>query len=163
MKLACLFLLGLMLTSSDAAKAQDRFFMTVEAGQGIILLPGIDPYTFSAQAHPSIGLGGNPQNFMLGASLAAVYDNPDWAFMWGGRLVLFLSNLRKKPISGGPKVTYGTLNFTGTLLMESSELRRAGGGFVIDIWEGALLISPRAGYDRKFEKLFLEVGLGMNF
>jgi len=58
---------------------------------------------------------------------------------------------------------YGTLHLTGAVLLERADVRRIAGGLIIDVWEGALLISPRLGYDRKFEQTFLEVGLGMGF
>jgi hypothetical protein len=100
---------------------------------------------------------------MLGGSLAAVYDNPDWALMWGGRVVLHAAKFKKQPVTRGPNVTYGTFHLTGAVLLESADIRRIAGGLLIDVWEGALLISPRVGYDRKFEQTFLEVGLGMGF
>lgn len=145
------------------AQAQDNFSLTVEAGQGVILLPGVDPYTFSAQAHPAFGFGSDAKNFLLGGTLAAVYDNPDWALLWGGRVVVLLSELNKKPLKRGPNVAYATLHLSGAVLLENSRLRRIAGGLLIDVWEGALLINPRAGYDRKYERAFLEVGLGMSF
>jgi len=163
LKLVYLLAPCLLLAPNNLAHAQDKFFLPVEFGQGIIFQPGVDPYIFSAQAHPSLGFGANSNSLLIGASLAAVYDNPAWAFMWGGRLVLSVSNLKKKPINRGPQVTYGTLHLTGTVLMENAELRRVAGGIIIDVWEGALLIGPRVGYDRKRERTFLEVGLGRGF
>jgi hypothetical protein len=160
--LRCLIIVLFFVPMREAG-AQDRFFLQLEAGQGLIFAPGVDPYTFSAQIHPSLGLGASPKNFMLGGSLAAVYDNPDWVMMWGGRVVLHAATLKKQPVTRGPRVTYGTLHFTGAVLLESAEVRRIAGGLSIDVWEGALLISPRVGYDKKFEKTFLEVGLGMSF
>jgi len=143
--------------------AQDRFFWQFEAGQGFFFAPGVDPYTFSAQAHPSFDLSASSRNFIIGASLAEVYNNPDWSFMWGGRFAFYISKLRKKPVKYGPQFSYGTLHLTGAVLLESTEVRRLAGGLIIDVWEGALLISPRFGYDRKFERTYLEVGLGMGF
>lgn len=145
------------------AAAQDHFFLQFEAGQGFFFNPGVDPYTFSAQIHPSLGLGATPRNFLLSASFAAVYDNPDWALLWGGRVVLQAAKLKKQPVNRGPRVTYGTLHLTGAVLLESADIRRFAGGLLIDVWEGGLLINPRLGYDRKFEKTFFEVGLGMGF
>jgi len=145
------------------AAAQDRFFLQLEAGQGFFFTPGVDPYTFSAQFHPSLGLGETPKNFLLGASVAAVYDNPDWALLWGGRFVLQAAKLKKQPVNRGPRVTYGTLHLTGAVLLESAAVRRFAGGLLLDVWEGALLINPRLGYDRKFEKTFFEVGLGVGY
>jgi len=156
-------LISLAIGSIQPAGAQDRFFLQVEMGQGLFFAPNVDPYTFSAQIHPALGLGTNPKNFMVSGSLAAVYNNPDWALMWGGRLVLHISKLRKQPITRGPRVAYGTLHLAGAVLMESSELRRVSGGFIIDVWNSAFLISPRVGYDRKIERTFFEVGLGMGF
>jgi hypothetical protein len=147
----------------NIAQAQDQFSLNVEAGQGVILRPGIDPYTFSAQAHPALGFGADAKSFLIGGTLAAVYDNPDWALLWGGRVVVLLSELNKKPLKPGPNVAYATLHLTGAVLLENSRLRRIAGGLLIDVWEGALLINPRAGYDRKYERAFLEVGLGMGF
>jgi len=161
-KAAGLFAITLLLLG-NSAHAQDRFFLHVEAGQGIIFLSGVDPYTFSAQAHPALGFGADAKNFLIGGTLAAVYDNPDWALMWGGRLVALMSELNKKPVKPGPNVAYATLHLTGAVLLENSRVRRIAGGLLIDVWEGALLISPRAGYDRKYEKAFLEIGLGMGF
>lgn len=145
------------------AAAQDRFFLQFEAGQGFFFTPGVDPYTFSAQFHPALGLGENPKNFLLGVSVAAVYDNPDWALLWGGRFVVHAAKLKKQPVNRGPRVTYGTLHLTGAVLLESAEVRRFAGGLLIDVWEGALLISPRLGYDRKFEQTFFEIGLGLGY
>lgn len=145
------------------SRGQDHFFLQLEAGQGFFFAPGVDPYTFSLQVHPSLGLGETPRNFLLGASVAAVYDNPDWALLWGGRLVLHAAKLQKQPVNRGPRVTYGTLHLTGAVLLESAEVRRFAGGLIVDVWEGALLISPRLGYDRKFKQTFLEVGLGLGY
>lgn len=155
--------LFLTIIATSFVHAQNRFFLQAEASQGLFFAPRIDPYTFSAQIHPSFGIGVHPRNFLIGASLAGVYNNPDWSLMWGGRFVLHIAKLQKKPINRGPRVTYGTLHLTGAALWESSELRRVAGGVMIDVWEGALLISPRFGYDRKIERKFLEVGLGMGF
>ena len=77
--------------------------------------------------------------------------------------MLHAANLEKQPVTRGPNVTYGTLHLTGAILLESADVRRIAGGRLIDVWEDALLISPRLGYDRKFERTFLEVGLGMSF
>ncbi|GEM_PF-3407727 len=162
-KIAGVFAFTLLMLLTDSAQAQDKFSLNVEAGQGVILRPGVDPYTFSVQAHPALGFGADANNFLLGGTLAAVYDNPDWALLWGGRLVVLLSELNKKPLKPGPGVAYATLHFTGAVLLENSRLRRIAGGLLIDVWEGALLINPRAGYDRKYERAFLEVGLGMGF
>jgi hypothetical protein len=82
--------------------------------------------------------------------------------MWGGRLAFLLAELRKKPISAGPSIDYGTLHFVGTFLLENGKLRRMAGGLILDIWDGALQISPRAGYDEKLDRPFLEVTLGTN-
>jgi hypothetical protein len=153
------FVIGLM----GVSQAQERFFLQIEAGQGLFFAPGVDPYTFSAQIHPALGFGATPKNFMLSASIAGVYDNPKWSLLWGGRLALYVSKLRKTPIKFGPNVSYGTLHLTVAALMESAELRRLAGGVILDIWEGALLISPRFGYDRKLERNFLEIGLGLGF
>jgi hypothetical protein len=156
-------LISLAIGFNSPAVAQDRFFLQTETGQGLFFAPGLDPYTFSAQIHPALGFGENQKSFMVSGSLAAVYNNPDWAFMWGGRLVLQVAELKKKPINRGPRVVYATLHLVGAMLMESAELRRVSGGFSLDIWEGALLIGPRVGYDRKTERTFLEIGLGMGF
>ncbi|MCG3120756.1 MAG: hypothetical protein ALAOOOJD_03596 [bacterium] len=155
--------LFLIMLATGLVHAQDHFFLQAEASQGLFFAPRVDPYTFSAQVHPSLGIGASPRNFLLGASLAGVYNNPDWALLWGSRLVLHITKLQKKPINRGPRVTYGTLHLTGAILWEGSELRRLAGGVMIDVWEGALLINPRLGYDRKSERKFLEVGLGMGF
>ncbi|MDZ7359171.1 MAG: hypothetical protein ONB46_00380 [candidate division KSB1 bacterium] len=162
-KTARLFAFTLLTLLANSAQTQDKFSLDVEAGQGVILRPGVDPYTFSAQAHPALGFGADAKNFLIGGTLAAVYDNPEWAFMWGGRLVILLSELNKRPLKPGPNVAYATLHLTGAVLLENSRLRRLAGGLLIDVWEGALLINPRAGYDRKFQRAFLEVGLGMGF
>jgi hypothetical protein len=155
----CAFGLTVFLISATFSHAQNGFSLPIEFGQGIIFKPGVDPYTFSAQLHPSLGFGGK---FTIGGSMAGVYTNPDWAFMWGGRLTLFLAELRKKPIAAGPSIDYGTLHFVGTFLLEYGKLRRLAGGLILDIWDGALQISPRAGYDEKQERPFLEVTLGTN-
>jgi hypothetical protein len=156
--LAAGFVLGLM----GVSQAQDRLFLQLEAGQGLIFTPGADPYTFSAQLHPTLGLGETPKNFMLSGSIAGVYNNPEWSLMWGGRLALYVSRLRKTPIKFGPNISYGTLHLTATALMESAELRRIAAGLIIDVWEGALLLGPRLGYEKKFEKMFFEMALGMS-
>jgi hypothetical protein len=153
------FIIGLM----GLSQAQERFFLQIEAGQGLFFAPRVDPYTFSAQIHPAFGFGATPKNFMLSGSIAGVYNNPEWSLMWGGRLALYVSKLRKTPIRFGPNISYGTLHLTIAALMESAELRRLAGGVILDIWEGALLISPRFGYDRKLERNFLEIGLGLGF
>ncbi|MDZ7291949.1 MAG: hypothetical protein ONB42_18620 [candidate division KSB1 bacterium] len=152
----------LLLADATSSRAQDQFSLPLELGQGIVFISGVDPYTFSAQLHPSLGFGGDPKKIILGASAAGVYTNPDWAFMWGGRLSLHLAKLRKQPITIGPRISYGSLQFVGTVLMEHADLRRVAGGVVIDIWDGSLLISPKIGYDKKQERPFWEVALGMN-
>ncbi len=157
---ACGLALGLINTASSYA--QVRVSLPVEIGQGIIFKSGVAPYTFSAQLHPSLGFGGNPDKFVIGASVAEVYTNPDWAFMWGGRLTFHLAKLRVKPINAGPSISYGTIQFAASALLESSELRRLAGGFIFDIWEGTLQISPRAGYDYQRERPFLEIALGLS-
>jgi hypothetical protein len=154
--------ISLCLAGAKPGHAQAAFFLPAEAGQGIIFKSGVDPYTFSAQLHPSLGFGGDPSKFAIGASLAGVYANPDWAFLWGGRLTFHLTRLQVKPITAGPSISYGTIQFVASVLMESAELRRLAGGFTFDIWEGALQISPRAGYDYKQERPFLEVALGID-
>lgn len=163
MKRFCFCGIVFLFSLTGLSRSQDHFFLHLEAGQGFFFAPGVDPYTFSLQVHPSVGLGETPRNFLLGASLAAVYDNPDWALLWGGRFVLQAAKLRKQPVNRGPRVTYATVHLTGTVLLESTDVRRLAGGFIVDVWEGALLISPRLGYDRKFKRTFLEVGLGMGF
>jgi len=163
MKRVCFSGMVFLFSLTGMGRSQDRFFLQLEAGQGFLFAPGVDPYTFSAQVHPSLGLGETPRNFMLGASVAAVYDNPGWALLWGGRFVLHAAKLKKQPVNRGPRVTYGTVHLTGAVLLERTDVRRLAGGFIIDVWEGALLISPRLGYDRKFKQTFLEVGLGMGF
>ena len=154
---------GVVVCLADISLAEPQLFWQFEAGQGLFFAPQVDPYTFSAQVHPSVGIGPVPRNFLLGASLAAVYDNPDWSLMWGGRLVLYVYKLTKKPIDSGPSITYGTLHLMGSVLMEKAELRRVAGGLVIDVLEGSMLLSPRVGYDRKSKRTFLEVGLGMGY
>ncbi len=148
-----------ILISATFSHAQTVFYLPIEFGQGIIFKPGVDPYTFSAQLHPSLSFGGK---FAIGGSLAGVYTNPDWAFMWGGRLAFQLAELSKKPLNAGPSIDYGTLHFVGTFLLENGKLRRLAGGFMLDIWDGTLQISPRAGYDDILDRPFLEVTLGAN-
>jgi len=155
----CAFGLTVFLFNATFSHAQNGFSLPIEFGQGIIFKPGVDPYIFSAQLHPSLGFGGK---FTIGGSMAGVYTNPEWAFMWGGRLAFHLTKLSKKPISAGPGIDYGTLYFVGTFLLENNKLRRLAGGLILDIWDGALQISPRAGYDDKLERPFLEVTLGTN-
>ncbi|MCI0691771.1 hypothetical protein L0337_07145 [candidate division KSB1 bacterium] len=155
----CSFSLAVFLTSATFSQAQSGFSLPIEFGQGIIFKPGVDPYTFSAQLHPSLGFG---DKFTIGGSMAGVYTNPDWAFMWGGRLAFHLAKLSKKPIGAGPGIDYGTLHFVGTVLLENGKLRRTAGGLILDIWDGTLQISPRAGYDDRLERPFLEVTLGTN-
>jgi hypothetical protein len=152
-----------MIGLTGVSQAQERFFLQIEAGQGLFFAPRTDPYTFSAQIHPSLGFGAVPKNFMLSASLAGVYNNPEWSLMWGGRLAVYVSKLRKTPIKFGPNISYGTLHLTVAALMERATLRRIAAGVILDIWEGALLISPRFGYDRESERNFLEIGLGLGF
>jgi hypothetical protein len=148
-----------ILFSATCSHAQNGFSLPIEFGQGIIFKPGVDPYTFSAQLHPGLGFSGK---FTIGGSMAGVYTNPDWALMWGGRLAFRLAKLSKKPIGAGPGIDYGTLHFVGTFLLKNSKLRRMAGGLILDIWDGALQISPRAGYDDKLDRPFLEVTLGTN-
>jgi hypothetical protein len=155
--LACC--ISLCLVSATPSHAQNGFSLPIEFGQGIIFKPGVDPYTFSAQLHPSLGFGGK---FTIGGSMAGVYTNPDWAFMWGGRLAFHLAELSKKPLNAGPGIDYGTLDFVGAVLLENGKLRRLAGGLILDIWDGTLQISPRAGYDDKLERPYLEVTLGTN-
>lgn len=155
----CVFGFTVFLTGATFSHAQNGFSLPLEFGQGIVFKPGVDPYIFSAQLHPSLGFGGK---FTFGGSMAGVYTNPEWAFMWGGRITLLLAELRKKPIAAGPSIDYGTLHFVGTILLENNKLRRLAGGLILDIWDGALQISPRAGYDDKLERPFLEITLGTN-
>jgi hypothetical protein len=152
----------ILLTSATPTLSQTSFFLPIEVSQGLVFKAGIDPYTFSTQLHPTLGFGNGGQTVMIGASVAEVYTNPDWAFMWGGRLVLHLSKLRKKTIRPGPSISYGLLQLVGSSLLEKSELRRLGGGLVLDIWDGSLQISPRAGYDFQQEKSFAEMAIGVN-
>jgi hypothetical protein len=153
------FAVTVFLFSATSSHAQSGIYLPIELGQGVIFKPGVDPYTFSAQLHPSLGFGGK---FTIGGSMAGVYTNPDWAFMWGGRLAFHLAELSKKPLNAGPGIDYGTLNFVGTVLLENGKLRRLAGGLILDIWDGTLQISPRAGYDDKLDRPFLEVALGTN-
>jgi hypothetical protein len=152
----------ILLASTTLCRAQTHFFLPIEVVQGLVFKSGIDPYTFSAQLHPSLGFGKNGQTFKISLSGAEVYTNPDWSFMWGGRLVLHLAKLRKKPIGSGPSISYGLLQLVGTSLLEKAELRRLAGGFILDIWDGSLQISPRAGYDFQQEKSFAEMAIGVN-
>lgn len=152
----------ILLTSTIPTRAQTSFFLPIEVAQGLVFKSGVVPYTFSTQLHPTLGFGNGGQAAMIGLSVAEVYTNPDWAFMWGGRLVLHLVKLRKKPIGSGPSISYGLLQLVGTSLLEKSELRRLAGGLILDIWDGSLQISPRAGYDFQQEKSFAEMAIGVN-
>jgi hypothetical protein len=127
----------------------------------MVLEPGLDPYTFTAQMHPSLGLGDDPTKLFAGASLAAVYANPDWEFMWGGRLALHLATFRKKPVGAGPSVAYATCRVVADVLMDGADLGRISGGLILDIWHGALEITPRGGYDYRREGPVLELALGV--
>lgn len=158
-----LLALGMMFGMTGNAPAEPQLFWQFEAGQGLFFAPHIDPYTFSAQVHLSLGLGKEPRNFLLGGSLAAVYDNPDWSLMWGGRAVVYLCTLRKAPLDSGPSIPYGTLHLTASVLMERAKVRRLAGGFLVDVLKGSLLLNPRLGYDRQAKRTFLEVGLGMGY
>lgn len=158
-----LLALGILLGFAEVAPAEHQLFWQFEAGQGLLFVPDVDPYTFSAQVHPSLGLGKEPRNLLLGATLAAVYDNPDWSLMWGGRAVVYLCTLRKAPLDNGPSIPHGTLHLTATVLMEQAELRRLAGGVLVDVLKGSLLLNPRLGYDRQAKRTFLEVGLGMGY
>jgi len=160
----CVWLIcgGIMLCALGAApsKAEDRIFVPVEIGQGIIFESGLDPYTFSAQLHPCLGFGTDPRKLFVGGSVAATYANPDWKFLWGGRLALHLKTFKKKPVGTGPSLSYATSRLVVDVLMDGSELGRLTGGLVLDIWHGALQITPKAGYDYARERPLVELALG---
>ncbi|MFA6108236.1 MAG: hypothetical protein WDA75_05635, partial [Candidatus Latescibacterota bacterium] len=56
-----LLALGILLGSAEVAPAEHQLFWQFEAGQGLLFVPDVDPYTFSAQVHPSLGLGEEPR------------------------------------------------------------------------------------------------------
>jgi hypothetical protein len=157
------FALCAILVSATRGRAEPELFWQYEIGQGLQFASGPNPYTFSAQFHPSLGLGEEPRNFLVAASLAAMYDNPGWSALWGGRTVIYVTKLRKAPLDGGPSIPYGTLHLVAGALLSGVELRRVSGGFVADIVQGSLLLTPQVGYDFDSERTFVELGLGMGY
>jgi len=157
----CFCVLLQCLAGPHAGRAQERFYLPFELSQGIVFQSGLDPYTFSAQIHPSVGFGDDPTKFFVGTSAAAVYTNPDWAFEWGGRVAVHLAKFKKKPVAAGPSVSYATCRFVAEILADEWDLGRITGGVILDIWHGALEIAPRAGYDYRQEGPLLEIALGV--
>jgi hypothetical protein len=144
-----------------AAWAERNFSLPAEVSQGLVFHPGLDPFAFSVQIHPSLGFGRAPAKHFIGVTGAAVYANPDWVYWWGGRLAVHVRTFKKKPVSAGPNVKYATVRFVAEVLAEELDVRRITGGWTLDIWHGALEITPRAGYDYRQEGALLEVALGI--
>ena len=155
--------LCLALGLASSCLAAPEMFWQYEIGQGFQFAPGPNPHTFSAQFHPSVGLGDEPRNFLIAASLGAMYDNPGWSALWGGRTVVYVMQLRKRPLASGPSIPFGTLHVVGAALMSGADLRRVSGGLVADIVLGSLLLTPQVGYDFATERTFIELGLGMGY
>jgi hypothetical protein len=152
---------ALLLHLPGALWAEKSFSLPAELSQGLVFQPGLDPFTFSVQIHPGIAFGQAPAKHSIGLTGAAVYANPEWVYWWGGRLAVHVKTFKKKPVSAGPNVKYATVRFVAEVLAEELDVRRITGGWTLDIWHGALEITPRAGYDYRQEGPLLEVALGI--
>ena len=153
---------ALLLHAPGAVWAEKSFSLPFELSQGLVFQPGVDPFAFSVQIHPSLGFGRAPAKHFIGVSGAAIYSNPEWVYWWGGRLAVHVKTFKKKPVSAGPNVKYATVRFVAEVLAQAGDLGRITGGWTLDIWHGALEITPRAGYDYRHEGPLLEVALGID-
>ena len=162
-KLSAYVELGLMIVLFTASPnyAQNRnFFLPVELGQGIIFTKGVDAYTGSAQFHPALGFGDEPKRLRIGGSLAITYINPEWTFLWGGRVSVHIVKLVRRGAHGEPHIRWGGIHLVGKALLQGDDFRRISGGVLFEVGDGIFQVSPQLGDDRTNGKKFLEVSLG---
>lgn len=145
----------LALLAVPTAAAQGRFSLPVELGDGPVVSVDPDLYIASLRLHPTFNLD-RQGDFQLALSGAAVYTNPNVAFLGGGRLTARLTRIDFSILS------LASVRVAAEGLYGTRQRSQLGGALIVDLGDGLLQITVRGARDVRQDVTILEGALGTN-
>lgn len=147
--------LALLLAAAPAA-GQARFSLPVELTDGLAV-SGSPPHPFTAslRLHPTLGLD-RRGTFQAALTGAAVFTNPEVAFLGGGRLTARIAQFQYSILP------LASIRLAAEGLAGTRARSRVGGGVILDVGGGLVQLTLRAARDVRQDVTFAEGGLGLD-